>query len=189
MTEWHRSLLALLAAFIHAIRIGFKFAETGKQGPADPKTRWRSIRFSVIRLFLDGAILIGFLLSDLCPAWFRFFRETTMGYCTGFMELITITLIVSAFIDWIPLRQSYLEADHRPHPFARFLLRQFVRITQILFAMSLVWIVFLFLEPTQTSIWLRIAASVLVLVWLRIMLRVARRSGNDAQTDENQKAE
>ena len=180
MSEWHRFLLGLAAASVYAGLVVSKILDTEKAGISSRKERWRTVRFDVIRRFADGALLTGFLVSPLFPLWFGLFRETALGYCTGCLELIFATLLVSVFIDWFPVRNSYIRAGKELPSFPRFLLRQFVHITRIIFALTLVWCVFLFLEPTKASLPGKLAGAAAVLLLLRLMLRMVRGSGNKA---------
>ena len=186
MTEWHRYLLGLIAASVYAVLIIMKFLEADKAGTGGWKLGWKAIRFDVIRLFTDGILLAGFLISPLCPAWFGLFSETALGWCTGCIVLISMTLLISVFVDWIPVRGSCREADNKPPSFLRFLLRQFVHIVRIEFALSLVWTVFLLLEPAKTSLLVRFAVAAAVLLLFRAMLRVVRRLGNKAAKTEKE---
>ena len=174
MTEWHRFLLGLAAASVYAGLISMKFMQAEKAGITDKKTRWRMINFDVIRLLVDGGLLAGFLVSPLCSVWFGLFPGTALGYCAGCVALISATLLVSVFVDWIPVRRCYRDAGGQAPPFSRFLLRQFVHVFQIVFALALVWCVFLFLEPMGTSLWVKIAAAAGALLLLRVILQVLR---------------
>ncbi len=135
-----------------------------------------NLRFDLCRLIMDCAVLLGFLLSDLYSAWFGLFREGNLGVCTGVFELITITLIVSILVDWLPVRESYRQTGKAPPSFASFSVKQLVSIFQIEFWLSIVWSVFLLLEPTRASVAIKIGASALVILLFRVLLRFARNS-------------
>ena len=180
MSEWTRNLLGIAAVFVYSCLIGFKCLDLSKlaSGSKDEssacdrriKRKQQALRFELVRLFLDGALLTGFLTSRLCPTWFGLFHDTALGYCTGCYELIGITLLISVFVDWFPYRKSLQEKPS----FSKFLLRQIVNVCRIEFALALVWCVFLILEPTKTSLLIKIGASALVLLLLRGVLRLAR---------------
>ena len=193
MNEWPRIILSIAAAFIYTCLIGCKMLDIAKyekavkekSGDNEPllKEDRHILLFDIIRLSLDGAILIGFLTSPLCPAWFGLFTDTTLGYCTGCFELISITLLISAFVDWFPYRRSLHHSVDGKTSFSRFLLRQIVNICRIEFALALVWGVFLILEPTKTILVVKIGLSALILLLLRAVLRLAR--GRKEQKPEN----
>ena len=177
MTEWHRFLPGLIAASVYAVLISMKFPEAEKAGTGSRKKRWKAIRFDVIRLFTDGTLLTGFLISPLCPAWLGLFPETALGHCTGCVVLISATLLISVFIDWIPVHRDCREACCKAPSFPRFLLQQFIHVLQIGFALVLVWAVFFFLEPMKASLPIRIVSSAAVLLLLRVVLRIKRKPG------------
>ena len=184
MSEWIRNLLGVAAAFVYVCLIGFKALDLSKlekdshdkSGACDSQIskRRRALRFDQIRLIADGSLLTGFLTTGLCPAWFSLFPDTALGYCTGCFDLISLTLLISIFVDWIPYRRSFDPAADEKPSFSRFLLRQIVNVCRIEFALALVWCVFLILEPTKTSLAVKIGASGLVLLLLRGILRLAR---------------
>lgn len=187
MTEWHRFLLSLIVLSVYSGLIGMKIPEFRKTYINDRNARWKAIRFDVIRLFTDGILLLGFLTSPLYSAWFALFPETILGFFTGCFILISITLLISVFVDWIPVHRSCREKGISAPSFPGFLLRQFVHIVQIESAMALAWCVFLFLEPTKMSLWCRIAFAAIVLLLFRFILRlvwnIRTRSARQKKTE------
>lgn len=184
MSEWIRNLLGLAALFVYTCLTGMKALDLSKLEKEDKtescsraseiRTKKQALRFDMVRLILDGSLLTGFLITDLCPAWFGLFHDTALGYCTGCFELISFTLMISVFVDWIPYRRRFSHAADGKPSFSRFLLRQIVNICRIEFALALVWCVFLILEPSKAGLAVKIGASSLVLLLLRGILRLAR---------------
>ena len=186
MNEWQRKLLCIAAGAVYAMLLGMKSVDRNKLTEAEKEgsvskeqaeQARRSIRFDMIRLCTDCAILLGFLISPLWPIWFRLFPETASGFCTAGLALVSVTLVVSVFVDWIPVRRSYLQAGKKIPPFGAFLLRQFFRVLRIECALALVWGVFRILEPTQAGTAVKIGVSVLALLLLRELLRLVRKPG------------
>ena len=178
MNEW-QWFSGLAAALVYAVVIVRKVSAVRKtELSLSGKTTLRSVvSFDTVRLFLDGTVLVLFLLSNLCPAWFGLFRGTALGYCTGCVILISITLLISVFVDWIPVRNHFRQFSGEVPSFSRFLLRQFVRIFQIEFVLAIIWCVFLLLEPVRMHFLFRIFISVAVLLLYRGLLSLARKFG------------
>ena len=169
MNEWIRTELALAALAAYMVFIVLKVQDIRK---ARQSPEVKILRFEFFRLGLDCGFLLFFLLSSLCPRWFGLFDDTALGYCTGCIILISVTLLISVFVDWFPYRRR--SADGKPS-FSRFLLRQMINVCRIGFAMTLVWVVFLLTEPTKISLAVRIGISALVLLLLREGLLLARK--------------
>lgn len=134
---------------------------------------------------MDHALLTAFLLSPLNDLWFSLFPETTLGFCTGTLIIINITLLLSTVGDWIPIYYFVHKPGMKGPSFAEHFLPQFVRIMKIDFAMFLVWCVFLILEPTKTGLIIKIALSALILLLMRLLLRFA--GSHSKQTTEEEK--
>lgn len=183
MSEWIRNLLGLVALSAYIVLIATKWIELKnlkKSTEEDNNRNIRSVekllwwrRYDLIRLFADYALLTAFLQSPLNDLWFSLFPETSLGFCTGTLIIINITLVISVFGDWMPIRHFIHEPGKKAPPFAEYFLQQFVRIMKIDFAMFLVWCVFLILEPTKTGLIIKIVVSVLILLCLRLLLRFA----------------
>ena len=201
MSTTARIILAIIAASIYAGLIILKIIrfrhprlcilkeETSESGEPEnvdlpEKARFQDLRFGLIRLGVDCVLMVGFLLSDLCPIWFRLNRETALGYCTGCIILISITLLISVFVDWFPVRNGYLRAGKQPPSFSRFMLSQLLGIIRIEFVLILIWSVFLILEPTKTSIIIKIILSVLMLLLIRLLPLWLTRKPDDSKPPE-----
>ena len=188
MSEWTRTLLGTAALFVYSCLIGFKAIDLAKlekggneetrSSEEQVKKERKALRFDMFRLAADCVLLTTFCLSDLWTAWFGLFHETALGLCTGCFILISATLLLSVFIDWIPVYRDCRQEGRKVPSFAGYLLKQFVNLIKIEFALCLAWIVFLLLEPTKTSLLVRIAGAAGVLLLLRIVLDLAKKTRN-----------
>ena len=195
MSEWSGNLLGITAAFVYTCLIGIKALDLSKlkknsidnSGTSDNQIRRKqqALHFDLIRLFLDGTLLTGFLTTGLRPAWFGLFHKTALGCCTGCFVLISFTLLISVFVDWFPYRKNLYHSAKEQPSFSRFLLQQLVNICRIESALALVWCVFLILEPTEAGLIIRIGASALVLLLLRGVLQLARKHREQKAEEPN----
>ena len=176
MNEW-QLFSGLAAALVYAAVIGFKVSALRNPDLSlyGRTVLRRAACFDAVRLFLDGVFLVSFLLSGLCPAWFRLFGDTALGYCTGCVLLIGATLVISVFVDWIPVWEYSRQSGGGIPSFSRFLLRQFVRVFQIILVLAVVWMTFLLLDPVRMHVLFRILISCVVLLLYRGALRLARK--------------
>ena len=174
MSEQLRIPLAVISGCIYAGLILLKILRICRARlPASRREERRgSLRFNLIRLIADCAVILGFLLSDLYPAWFGRFRNTPLGYCSGMLILIMATLLVSVFVDGFVRRKDFRQKGS----IGDFLLQQIISITQILFILQIVWCSLLILEPSETSLTERIAVAAGTLLLTRIVLYGARRA-------------
>ena len=173
-----RVLLAYAALAVYAGLVAVK-AFRGRQSLQAPELK--VFRFDLIRLTTDCIVLLCFLLSGLCPAWFGLFDDTALGYSIGCFILITGTLIISVLVDWLPFRESCRRSGIRVPAFSVFVLRQLVRIIQICFVLAAVCGVFLLLNPAEADWYMKLAGSVLVILLLLGVLRLVRRSRDRAK--------
>ena len=193
MSEWIRNLLSLVALSAYIVFISTKWSELryikktteeDKNLESVKKLLWWH-RYDLIRLFVDYALLTVFLQSVLNELWFSLFPETTLGFCTGTLIIINITLLLSTVGDWIPIYHFIHKPGMKGPSYVEHFLQQFVRIMKIDFAMFLVWCVFLILEPTKAGIIIKIALSALILLFMRLLLRFA--SSRSKLTTEKEK--
>ena len=168
-----RTVLALLASAVYLWFVIRKAIQIRKS--LHPSVR-SVLRFDFIRMGADWMLLLFFLLSEACPAWFGLFQSTALGTCTGWIILISITLLISVFVDWIPIRKSYLFLDKKPS-FRSFLKQQFLNILRIIFSLVLIWLVFLILDPVHISPYFKTLISILVLTLYRIALWFIQKHG------------
>lgn len=186
MSEWQRTMLGIAALMVYMMLIGMKYVDRNKLAEAEKEgsvskeqseEARRSLRFDMIRLFTDCTLLVWFLMVPLCPAWFGLFPGTASGFCAACLVLVFLTLIVSVFVDWIPVRRSCRRAGKKVPPFGTFLLRQFFRVLRIGCALAFVWGVFRILEPVHVGTFVKLGASALALLLFRGLTRLARRPG------------
>ena len=185
MSVWSRSILGILAGFVYSCLIGFKALDLAKtEKSSDDQTgtsekqindNRQALQFDIFRLASDCILLIAFLASDLCPAWFSLFPDNPPGICAGCICLITFTLAVSIFVDWISIRKNWRAKDREPVPFPRFLKRQLTSFLRIEIALVLIWGVFAILEPPKVSVMIRIIAAAGVLLLFRGLLQLAEK--------------
>lgn len=186
MSEWQRTMLGMAATMVYMMLIGMKYVDRNKLAEAEKEgsiskeqseEARQSLRFDMIRLFADCTVLVWFLMVPLCPAWFGLFPGTASGFCAACLVLVSLTLVISVFVDWIPVRRSCRRAGEKVPPFGTFLLRQFFRVLRIECALALVWGVFRILEPTQVGTFVKVGVSALALLLFRGLIRLVRRLG------------
>ena len=175
MNEQLRIPLTIVAGCIYAGLILLKILQIrGIRLPASRREEQRdSLRFSLVRLIIDCAVMLGFLLSDLYPVWFGRFSNTPLGLCSGLVLLILATLILSVFVDGFRMRKQIRQTGG----FGDFLLRQMVSILRILFVLVIVWGCFLIPDGMGADLPARIVIVAGLLLMIRVLLDLARRYG------------
>lgn len=173
MSEQLRIPLTVIAGCVYAGLIVLKILRIRRvRLPASRREERReSVRFDMIRLIADCAVMLGFLLSGLYPAWFGLFRNTPLGCCSGIVLLILATLLLSVFVDGFVRRKEFRQKGST----GDFLLRQLISILQIMFVLEIAWCSLLVLEPSETSLTERIAVAAGILLLVRVILYAARR--------------
>ncbi len=176
MNVWLRIIPVLLASGVYAGLIYRKMQQLRehKQDVSE-----KGLRFDLVRLITDFLILLTFLLSGLYPSWFRLFPDTPLGWCTGVIDLISCTLLVSVFVDWYEMRKQLRQKE----VLGKFLLRQLVSFLQVEFMLAIVWGCFMILEPTGTSLVFRIIAAAGIILLTRIILVAARKMRDRPEKD------
>ena len=172
MSEWQRTMLGIAAMMVYMMLIGMKYVDRNKLAEAEKEGSVSKEQSEEAR---RSTLLVWFLMVPLCPAWFGLFPGTASGFCAACLVLVFLTLIVSVFVDWIPVRRSCRQARKKVPPFGTFLLRQFFRVLRIGCALALVWGVFRILEPAGVGWPFKLGASALVLLLFRELTQLARR--------------
>lgn len=173
MSGQTRTWLAVITLAVYAGLLAVKVVRL-RRAP-DPAEK-RRFQFDLVRQALDCSLLQCFLLTGLCPTWFALFSETPLGYCAGCYILIILTLLISVFVDWIPIRREKARRMLEKPTFPEFLLRQLWDILRICFALTLVWGVFLVMEETGTALGIRILLALAALLLLRVLLALVGKN-------------
>ncbi len=200
MNEPIRILSALLAGTVYAglaakkiIRIRMITRARDKNSEAFPsrtgnivksaKDQLRILRFDLIRLAMNSGLLLGFILSGLWPTWFSLFPSTHLMLYTASSLLFSITLLISIFVDWFPVRESCRLSGKAMPSFARFYLKQFAGILRIESVMAIIGGVLLVLEQTQISLIAKATISVLVILLFRGLQDILARHRKEKDTN------
>ena len=173
MNDWIQRGPAIAALVIYSVLVIRKAQELRK---CSRRPERKILRFELIRRTADGALLASFLLSGLCPLWFGLFRSTPLGYFTGCISLVFLTLTVSVLVDWFPVKESCRLAGRQAPSYSSFLARQLRSLFLVECWLGAAWLVFLVLEPTGIHVLVRIAAAagaLLLCRWVVLWVRKA----------------
>ena len=175
MNKLLRIIPVILAVGVYSVLIVRTITRIRNSPCKEQIRKRRYLCFDLDRLVIDGVLLTGFLLSPLYPLYFGRFDETALGYCTAWIRLITVTLLLSLIVDWFACRNEYRERYKGDHPLVHFLINQFICIFQIYSWLIIVWGIFLVLEPAKTGFQEKIILSIALVAVCRIGLHVFRK--------------
>jgi len=175
MNELLRIIPVILAVGIYGVLIIRMIIRIRNSPCKEWIRKSRYLCFDLVRLIVDGGLLTSFLLSPLYPLYFGRFDNTALGYCTAWIRLITVTLLISLIVDWFVCRSEYLERYKRDHPLAHFIVNQFICIFQIYSWLIIVWGIFLVLDPIKANSPEKIIVAIALVAVCRIGLHIFRK--------------
>lgn len=189
MNEPLRIIPVILAVAVYGVLISMKIIRIREASRAGQTSIRKLLQFDLARLIIDSVLLTGFLLSPLYPLYFRRFDNTVLGYCTAWIRLITITLLISLIVDWFTCRSEYRERYKGDHPLAHFVINQFVCIFQIYSWLIIIWGIILVLDPTKTNFTEKMILAIALVAICRTGLHVFRKHSKKNNKEEQHERE